>query len=314
MDAIPTTDLLESTWPARFSRPPELDEAYPTLTTRAYGRTDRGRVRPANEDQFLIAAPGAASWIQQSSRQPDGIPAVVSGGQLFVVADGMGGHAGGAQASALAVTAVEASLLSTLHWLFTLRPEEETEEEQDVDVLTELRTALQRADIRVCEESARCPALEGMGTTLTVAYQHGSRLYVAHAGDSRCYLLRGKKLYRLTQDHTLVNEMIRIGALESEDDVRAPYRHVITNVVGGDRPGVRVEVRRVQISPGDVVLLCTDGLTGMVPDPQLGALLQAHPDPREACDRLVDAANDAGGRDNVTAIVARCEVPGPMGH
>jgi serine/threonine protein phosphatase PrpC len=303
MDATATTCTLESTWPARFSLPPDIDEACPALVTRAYGRTDRGQVRPQNEDQFLIASPAGSTWVQQSNGLSGGMQHVGIDSQLFVVADGMGGHAGGAHASALAVSAVEAAMLSALRYLFALHT---TDDEQDVGVLAELCTALQRADIRVCEEAARRPELLGMGTTLTVAYRHGSRLFIAHAGDSRGYLLRGDKLYRLTQDHTLVNEMIQYGILESEEDARAPFRSVITNVVGGT-PGVNVEVHRVQLLPEDVLLLCTDGLTGMLPDARIAILLDMYPDPREACERLVDAANEAGGHDNVTAIVARCE-------
>lgn len=307
MHPVATSQTMESTWSDRFSRPPEIEE-YPALVAAAYGRTDQGRVRPANEDSFLIASPGAP-WLRQEEGAPIRTHIEYGTDQLFVVADGMGGHAGGAQASALAVTAVERSLISTLHWLFALRA---PEDEVDVDVLSEMCAALQRADLRVCEEAARSPGFADMGTTLTVAYLHASRLYVAHAGDSRCYLLRGNKMYRLTQDHTLVHEMVQHGILESEDDAHAPFRHVVTNFVGGPRPGVRVEVHRVKVAPGDVILLCTDGLTGMLSDAQISAILQAHPDPREACDRLIDAANDAGGRDNVTAIVALCaELPGP---
>lgn len=303
MHALATSQTMESTWSDRFSQPPELDEVCPALVARACGRTDRGRRRPTNEDRFLVASP-AAAWSRRSEDLAHRMPLEYDTNQLLVVADGMGGHAGGAHASELAVTAVETALLSTLHWLFALQP---TGEERDVDVLGEMCAALQRADLRVCEEAARSPEHADMGTTLTVAYLHASRLFVAHVGDSRCYLLRGKKMYRLTRDHTLVNEMVQHGILDSEDDALAPFRNVITNFVGGSLPGVRVEVHRVQVAPGDAVLLCTDGLTNMLSDAQIAAILTAHPDPRDACDRLVDAANDAGGKDNVTAVVARCE-------
>ena len=303
MHAVATSQTMESTWSDRFSQPPELDEVCPALVARAHGRTDRGRKRPSNEDRFLVASP-AAPWSRRSDDLAYRMPLEYDTNQLLVVADGMGGHAGGAHASELAVTAVETALLSTLHWLFALRP---TGDERDVDVLGEMCAALQRADLRVCEEAARSPEHADMGTTLTAAYLHGSRLFVAHAGDSRCYLLRGKKMYRLTRDHTLVNEMVQHGILASEDEALAPFRSVITNFVGGSQPGVRVEVHRVHVAPGDAVLLCTDGLTNMLSDAQIAAILTAYPDPRDACDRLVDAANDAGGKDNITAVVARCE-------
>jgi PPM family protein phosphatase len=303
MHAVATTHAMESTWSDRFSQPPDVDEVYPSLVAAAHGRTDRGRTRPANEDHFLIAPPA-----DPSARRGNGLPESTTfeyySDHLLVVADGMGGHAGGAQASELAVTAVETALLSSLHWLLSLHA---TEEQGDIHVSSEMCAALQRADMYVCEEAARSSQFSDMGTTLTAAYLHGSRLFVAHAGDSRCYLLRGRKMYRLTQDHTLVNEMLQHGVLESEDDAQGHFRHVVTNFVGGPKPGVRVEVHRVRLAPGDAVLLCTDGLTGMLTDPQIAAILEAYPDPREASGRLIDAANAAGGRDNITAVVARCE-------
>jgi serine/threonine protein phosphatase PrpC len=226
------------------------------------------------------------------------------GSHLFVIADGMGGHVGGAEASALAIQAVETSLLGTLGWLLALRS---SEHPPSVDVLGELRAALQQADARVCEEAARHPELSGMGTTLTAAYRYGSSLFVAHAGDSRCYLLRGESLFRLTRDHTLANDMVRRGILPSESDARSGLRHVITNVVGGPKEGVSVELHRVTLRADDVILLCTDGLTGMLTDLQIASILRTYPEPRVACERLVENANDAGGQDNITVIVARCE-------
>jgi PPM family protein phosphatase len=305
MFVTPAKQALESTWPGHLPWPPEAKEPAHAIVTQAHGLTDRGRVRPSNQDQFLIASPAAALWIQQSSGQQAGVQYADIGSHLFVVADGMGGHAGGAEASALAVTAVETSLLSTLHWLLALRST--AEERPDVDVLAELRTALQAADAKVCEEAARHPELAGMGTTLTVAYRYGSSLFIAHAGDSRCYLLRAGVLYRLTQDHTLVSEMVRKGVLESEADARPSLRHIVTNVVGGPKEGVKVEVHRLTLQAGDVILLCTDGLTGMLTDPEIGDVLNAYSDPREACENLVMLANEAGGHDNITAVVARCE-------
>jgi PPM family protein phosphatase len=301
---------LESTWPGYLPQPPEARTPERALVTHAFGITDRGRVRETNQDQFLIASPAAALLIhQQSGGRPGGIQYSDIGSQLFVVADGMGGHVGGSEASAIAVSAVETSLLATLNWLLALRS---TEEEPLVDVLSELRAALQLADSRIFGEAALHPELSGMGTTLTVAFRHGSTLFVAHAGDSRCYLLRDGELYRLTQDHTLVSDMVRKGLLQSEKDARAALRHIVTNVVGGPKEGVSVEVHRVMLQAGDVILLCTDGLTGMMSDLQIASVLRTYADPQTVCERLVQGANEAGGHDNVTVIVARCtEAPSP---
>jgi protein phosphatase len=215
------------------------------------------------------------------------------------VADGMGGAAGGEQASALAVSAIEGFLLNALRWLLALDGSEGT------GVLRDFKAAIQRADACVYSAAASNPGLRGMGTTLTMAYSCGTDLFVAHVGDSRCYLLRGGVLLQLTHDDTLVQEMVEKGILTPEKAAEHEFRHVITNVLGGSTPGVHTEVHRLSLEAGDVVLLCTDGLTGMVPDEQIAAVLQACSGPQQACEQLVQLANEQGGKDNITAVVAR---------
>jgi protein phosphatase len=151
-----------------------------------------------------------------------------------------------------------------------------------------------------------------MGTTLTLAFVLENELFVAHVGDSRCYLLRGGLLYRLTRDHTLVAEMVRQGLLDPEEAARHNFRHVITNVVGGADPGVQVEMHELPLEAGDRLLLCSDGLTEMVPEEEILALLGGASDPAAACDRLIERANDHGGRDNVTAVAAFLGSSGPV--
>ena len=130
---------------------------------------------------------------------------------------------------------------------------------------------------------------------------------MVHVGDSRCYLLHGSELQRLTHDHTLVAEMISRGTLQPEEAANHRLRHVITNVVGGHDLGVKVECHRIELAADDMLLLCSDGLTEMVPDDRIAALLQAQRDPRQACERLVAEANAHGGKDNITVIAARFE-------
>jgi protein phosphatase len=142
-----------------------------------------------------------------------------------------------------------------------------------------------------------------MGTTLTLAYTLNDVLFVAHAGDTRCYLGRGGALYRLTRDHTLVEEMRRRGLLESEDAARHQWRHVVTNVIGGDTADVQVELHRVHLEAGDRLLLCSDGLTGMVSEEEINQIIWAEANPEASCRRLLGRANEAGGKDNITAIV-----------
>jgi serine/threonine protein phosphatase PrpC len=146
-----------------------------------------------------------------------------------------------------------------------------------------------------------------MGTTLTLAYSLNEELFVAHVGDSRCYLCRHGILYRLTRDHTLVEEMVSRGALSAEEAEKHHWRHVITNAVGGSDPKVKVEVHKVHLEAGDAVLLCSDGLTNMLSDEKMARILEAEVDPEQACRQLVAQANEAGGEDNITVILARYE-------
>jgi protein phosphatase len=154
------------------------------------------------------------------------------------------------------------------------------------------------------EEASRHPELVGMGTTLTLAFAADWRLLLAHAGDSRCYLLSGAELHQLTQDHTMVAEMVRLGTLSPQEAARHPHRHILTNALGGNAPGVRVEMHKLDLEAGDVMLLCSDGLTEMVPDARIAAILQEEQEPRRACERLVAEANERGGKDNITVVVA----------
>ena len=302
----PNTNLhsLETTWPASTRRP-EPNHAPRPLVTRVFGRSDVGRQRAENQDRFLIASPVSTLWRRKSEPQGS-VPFADIDGELFVVADGMGGHAGGAEASTLAVEAVEASFLSTLRGLFAMGGEGASHAE----MLDQMTAALRSADARVSAEAARSPDKHDMGTTLTMAYRCSAWLFVVHAGDSRCYLLRGDTLHRVTRDHTLVSEMVRRGVLCAEEAEHHELRHVVTNAVGGAVPGVRSEGHRLRLEPHEVMLLCTDGLTEMVTDHEIRHTLQSERDPRRACDELIAMANERGGVDNTTVVVARFEVAG----
>jgi protein phosphatase len=285
------TTVLEAAPAASFSAGP--------FVVRTHGLTHPGQVRPVNEDQFLVATLTKALQVQHTSLPQSRVQYGDERSYLFVVADGMGGHQAGEQASALAVDLLERFVLNTFKWFFHLKGAE------GQNVLTEFHAALHQTDARICKEAAEHPRLWGMGTTLTTAYSYGANLFVVHVGDSRCYLLRDGMLRQLTHDHTLVQEMVRRGHLKPEEAAAHQWRHVITNVVGGTEPGVQPEVHKVGLQAGDVLLLCSDGLTEMVPDAQILAVLQAEAEPPRACERLVALANEAGGRDNITVIVAR---------
>ena len=280
----------------------ELPRERPLVRVRSFGATDRGQARESNEDQFLIARLIKSLQIEQTSLPQSDTLRGSDRCDLFIVADGMGGAAAGEEASALAVDSVETYVLDVLAWFGNCRGEAEDR------ALADFRTALHQAHERVRHVAAERPQLRGMGTTLTLAYHLNGELFVAHVGDSRCYLLREGMLYRLTQDHTLVEEMVKRGALSAAEAAHHRWRHVITSSVGGDSAKIRIDVHRLAVEPGDVVLLCSDGLTEMLADDAIAQLLTAHAEPESACRELIAQANAAGGRDNITAVVARFDV------
>lgn len=265
---------------------------------RSFGMTDTGRIRFSNEDHFVIAEMSRNLCIHHTSVPQSKTQYSSYRGHLFLVADGMGGHQAGEVASAISVVSVEDFLLNTVKRFFRLK------ESDEQCVMKEFQAALQQADARIFEEATHHPELAGMGTTLTMAFAINWRLFVAHAGDSRCYLYSKGKLQQLTQDHTMVAEMIRMGILSPKEASRHPDRNVITNVLGGRELGVQVEMHRLDLEPGDVLLLCSDGLNGMVPDTRIAELLQEEREPQRTCERLVAEANANGGKDNITVVVA----------
>jgi len=270
-----------------------------SAAVRSFGITDRGRVRPSNEDHFLISELTKTMRILQTSLSDPLAEQGAEQGHVFLVADGMGGHAAGEKASALAVAAVEQFTLNHLKWFF--RPDGPDAKR----VLADFQAALREADSRLIEEQAQHPELKGMGTTLTMAYQLNWQLCVLHVGDSRAYVYRDSQLHQLTEDHTLTAQLVRMGQLNAEEAGRHQLRKVITNVVGGDTAGIHVEAQALELQPKDRVLLCSDGLTDMLSNDEITAVLDALSDPELACHTLVERANDAGGRDNITVIIAR---------
>lgn len=272
----------------------------PRVRVEVGGLSHPGKVRDNNEDQFLVAKLAKSMRVCLSSL-PDAGATHFSDeeGYLFVVADGMGGAAAGEQASALAVQTVEGFVLDTVKWFLHLGGQEQA------TLASELRGALERADRTVIERARADARLAGMGTTLTLAYSVGRDLFVVHAGDSRAYLLRDGQITQLTTDHTLAQIMVEGGALSAEAARRHRARNVVTNVVGGPNPGVRAEIHKLLLEDRDTLLLCSDGLSGPVPDDRITAALQQPGDPDATCRQLVDLALEAGAPDNVTVVLAR---------
>ncbi|HTA12363.1 MAG TPA: Stp1/IreP family PP2C-type Ser/Thr phosphatase [Solirubrobacteraceae bacterium] len=207
---------------------------------------------------------------------------------LYVVADGMGGAQAGEVASRIAVESFESGVSDATH------PE------------LALAALAQAANARIHELSRANAEQAGMGTTLTAVYVGEHEVAIAHVGDSRAYCLRDGELLRLTDDHSLVDELLRQGRLTPEEAVEHPQRSVITRALGPEG-AVEVDTRSFQARDGDVYLLCSDGLTTMISEEEIAALLRAHPRLPEAGEALIAAANDAGGRDNITVVLARVE-------
>lgn len=231
----------------------------------AAARTSTGRVRTSNEDAY-------------GCRPDRGI---------FLVCDGMGGAAGGEVASRMTIQTILECLSSN-----------------SADGPEALHEAIAEANRAVLACAERDPGLYGMGTTLVALLLHPASALIAHAGDSRCYLFREGQLTRCTQDHSLVDEQLRLGTMTREEAERSPFRSVITRAVGTQK-SVMEDAVEIEAKAGDVFLLCTDGLTREVTEDQIGDVLRAEADLDTAAARLVDTANEAGGRDNITCVLAR---------
>jgi protein phosphatase len=277
----------------------ELSAHSPRLSADCFGLTDRGRHRSNNEDQFLVAVLDKALKVLQTSLPQPSTRHSSDQSYLLVVADGMGGAAAGEEASALALSSVEAYVLDALKWFACCQPRDND------DVVTEFREAISQAHQQVCYQSQQRPEQRGMGTTLTLAHSVNDTLFVAHVGDSRAYLYREGFLHQITRDHTLVEGLLREGAIKPEEAATHRWRHVITNSVGGDSKQIRIDIHRLNLNAGDVLLLCSDGLTEMVTREVIREVLEGHGGPEHWCRQLVDRANAAGGKDNITVVIAR---------
>ncbi len=240
------------------------------------GRTDVGIVRAGNEDAFLML--------------PDK--------GIFIVADGMGGHAAGEVASEMAVQLIARELDGVVG-----RP--------DAEATNMIRLAISEANGAIFERTVTEPEKRGMGTTATALVINGSRYIIGQVGDSRTYLLRGDEFQQVTKDHSYVQEQVDAGYLTPEQARTHPYSNVITRCVGANAEVVP-DVYLGAIQTGDVLLLASDGLTGMLDDPDLLSILQASPQPAQGVDALVAEANRRGGLDNITVIVVRIDGVDPV--
>ncbi len=275
-------------------------------------RTDVGRVRDHNEDNFIVCPDlEQQKWQFENNR-------IVSPGEpgtLLVVADGMGGMNAGEVASRIAVDAIKSVFGEKIKPGFV---------PDDNLIESTLKASVKLANKEILREQQRDPETEGMGTTVVIAWITGGRLYCAWCGDSRCYIYNpdfssdseraGRfaesrhhvtgNLAQVTKDHSEVQELVDRGILTVEQAFYHPNSNIITRSLGSDEGGATPELFSCGIMTGDRILLCSDGLCGLLTDEQLCDLVQAEPDPGECVRSLVDAANDAGGTDNITVVIA----------
>jgi protein phosphatase len=257
--------------------------------------------RETNEDQFLIAnlARSVAIRHSMSVDSDDSDAQETSDADLLVVADGVGGNEGGEQASRVAVEGVVEYMLDH-RWSFLSH-----EQSQCGQILQGLTATLNCAQRRVQLATETTPECARMGTTLTLAYLAWPDVYIAHVGDSRAYLCHGSKLIQLTPDQTIAQMLADAGVIDAGRVEGHPYQNVLGSLLSANPASLIPSVQRIVLTPGDQLLLCTDGLTKHLARGEIAEILSFADTAEDACRQLVSAANEAGGGDNITVVVAR---------
>lgn len=250
---------------------------------RFAGDTNIGRKRDHNEDSIALPETGE---------------------RLAIVCDGMGGHASGEVASRLAVELIvdhftETGKQQTLTWPYKV----DRDMRKDINRMV---TGIMLANLEIWERAQREPRFKGMGTTCVGIYFLDDHLIIGHVGDSRCYRARGTELVQLTEDHSLINDYIRMKRVTPEEAENWPHKNVIVRALGM-KESVQVDILTEVPRVGDTYMLCSDGLTGMVKDDQIQHILMSERDLDRAVARLIDAANEEGGVDNISVVLARIE-------
>jgi serine/threonine protein phosphatase PrpC len=262
-----------------------------------FGKTDLGRSRDHNEDTFLVADLST----RNATLQPGVRDHVVGpSGSLFLVADGMGGAAAGEVASAMARDSIFTHM--TTVW--------PTDREQTAQRFAyRIKEAVELANQLIHTYSKEHPEVRGMGTTVTAAGIFGSDLYLCQVGDSRGYLIRHGVAIQLTKDQSLMQRLVDAGELTEEEAEQSERRNIILQALGPDAK-VKVDLTYQSVQRGDVLVICSDGLSGQVKREEIAELASTTPDLSELCGKLIDLANERGGPDNITAVVARFDGPG----
>jgi protein phosphatase len=281
--------------------PPDLAVPASSYTRVDYAAlSHKGLVRDNNEDQFVVGRFGRSLDTLLTSLPAGRVPPRLEEvGYCLLVADGLGGGAAGELASEFAILALYNLILETPDWILSAEPLEVEE------VLRRMTARFRRISDLLTELARQHQELQGMATTLTLAGSLGRSLLLAHVGDSRAYLLRDQGLWQLTRDHTSAQQMVEAGLIRHAREASARLQSMLTQVLGADAYLGDPEVQQLTLLGGDQLLLCTDGLTGMVPDLVIAEILSTAATAEEACQALVDTALRNGGKDNVTVALLR---------
>ncbi len=263
------------------------------------GRSHAGKVRPNNEDHFLIVRRYRGREVIATNLPAELLGQPEDHAYTLAVADGMGGRAFGDLASLLALLTGWELGGDEIKWTVKMNDQEEEDFRQKADLYFRL------INQALLDQVGENPRLAGMGTTLTLCYTTGCEMFVLHVGDSRVYLHREGTLSRLTRDHNVAQFLVDQKLIAPDSPEARRVSHVLTNVLGGPDHRLEVDVHRHRLADGDRLLLCTDGLNDMVSDAEIARVLDANPVSGDACAALESLALERGGKDNVTVVVAR---------
>jgi len=267
------------------------------IRVHVFGKTDLGRTRDHNEDRFLVADLSRRdASLQPAVREHD----LGTRGSLFVVADGMGGAAAGELASEMATETIYEQMVKV--W-------GADDEASSQRFAFRLKEAVEVANSHIHAYATAHPEVRGMGTTTTAVGILGEHVFLTQVGDSRAYLIRGGKAYQLTKDQSLMQRLVEAGELTEEEAAHSERRNIILQALGPDAK-VKVDLTYQELRKGDVLVLCSDGLSGQVKKDEIAEIAGPAGDPSAACDRLIALANERGGPDNITVVVARFDGDG----
>lgn len=273
----------------------------PTITLALYAQTDVGMVRSGNEDNFLILDLSSGNSWTASDEEPQELLTYSQGyyGSLIAVSDGMGGALAGEVASRMAVETVRDRMLQLqAHDVYG-----------NMSFPERLRLSIEEANLLINDESQTNPAHKGLGATFTAIAVNGNHIFFAQVGDSRAYLLRRGNIARITKDQSLVQQLIDAGQITEEEAETHSYRNVILQALGAHN-NVNVEVNSVTLCQLDTLILCSDGLSGKINQHEIAGIVNEASDLKSACTKLINLANERGGEDNITVVIAQFSGPG----